>query len=62
MNAEQVAREVRRRLDALVEATRLPRARCIGMLEAEYAERYRYERDALETAFAQLDSRHGAKP
>lgn len=56
MNAEQVAREVRRRLDALVEATRLPRARCIGMLEAEYAERYRYERAALDAEFALLGS------
>lgn len=51
MKREQVKREVSRRLDALVAATRLDRARCIGMLDAEYAERFRLEKLALDELF-----------
>lgn len=47
----QVYRETKRRLEALQEATKLDRPRCIGMLDAEFADHYKAQRAALDALF-----------
>ena len=45
---------VRRRLDALQAACKQPRARCIGMLEAEYKDHLKRKLAALDVLFDEL--------
>lgn len=46
--------QVRRRLDALQAATKLPRARVIGLLDAEYKEHHSRKMAALDVLFSEL--------
>lgn len=45
---------VERRLNALQGATKQPRARCIGMLEAEYKDELKDRLEALEELFQEV--------
>lgn len=47
----QVYRETKRRLETLEESTKCDRARCIGMLDSEFADHYRAQREALDALF-----------
>ena len=53
---ELIYEQVKRRLDALQEATKLPRARCIGLLDAEYADEHKARIDALNRLFAEASA------
>ncbi len=63
MSYDMTKRWVERRLKALEDATRLPRARCIGMLDAEFHEQAREREQALNELFSDIERQSkGKKP
>ena len=52
MSYEATKRWVERRLEALEKVTKLPRARCIGMLDAEFSDQAREREQALSELLA----------
>jgi hypothetical protein len=52
-----VYRNMKRQLDTLQDRTRLPRSRCIGMLESEFADEFNAKKRALEQLFTELTTK-----